>query len=340
MRTVLKKLPLENLFSLRREVGSDTWQELFKTGMIIKNEIKEKKGWEKMKLEDVKNVCVVGAGNMGHQISLLCAIYGYKTKCSDVVPEILKKADNFVNTYLPGRVEKGKMTKEQAEAARKNISFTSDMKEAAKDADFVIEAATEVLDLKRKIFADLDKIAPPHAILATNSSYIVSSRIADATKRPDKVLNMHFFNPALVMKLMEVVKGPHVSDETANITMELSKKLEKVPVFIKKEVDGFLLNRIFRVITREALWMLEMGVASMEDIDNACVYGAGHPMGPFRLMDLTGVDLTYIASMENFRKTGDMADLPSPSVVEHYVKGEYGQKVGKGWYDYKKPEKK
>jgi 3-hydroxybutyryl-CoA dehydrogenase len=291
---------------------------------------------EKMKIDDVKNVCVVGAGNMGHQISLQCAISGFKVKCSDVVPEMLKKADAFVNKYLPGRVEKGKMTKEAAEAARKNISFTGDMNEAAKDADFVIEAATEVLALKRKIFADLDKFAPAHAILATNSSFIVSSRIVDATKRPDKVLNMHFFNPALVMKLVEVVKGPHVSDETAQITYDVCKKLDKVPVLLKKEVDGFLLNRIFRVISREALWILDMGVASAEDIDKACVYGAGHPMGPFRLNDLTGIDLTYIMSMEAFRATGDVSMLPSPSTVEHYVKGEYGEKTGKGWYEYKK----
>jgi 3-hydroxybutyryl-CoA dehydrogenase len=177
-------------------------------------------------------------------------------------------------------------------------------------------------------------MAPPHAILATNSSYIVSSRIADATKRPDKVCNMHFFNPALVMKLVEVVQGPHTSDETAAITMALCEKLEKVPVHIKKEVDGFLLNRIFHAIAKEALWILEMGVASAEDIDKACMFGAGHPMGPFRLMDLTGIDLAYIAGMEAFKKTGNRADMPSASVVEHYVKGEYGQKTGKGWYDY------
>jgi 3-hydroxybutyryl-CoA dehydrogenase len=294
---------------------------------------------EKMKIDDVKNVCVVGAGNMGHQISLACAIAGYKTKCSDVVPEMLKKADDFVNKYLPGRVEKGKLTKEQAEAARKNISFTGDMKEAAKDADFVIEAATEVLALKRKIFADLDKFAPAHTILATNSSFIVSSKIVDATKRPDKVLNMHFFNPALVMKLVEVVKGPHVSDESAQVTFDLCKKLDKVPVLLKKEVDGFLLNRIFRVISKEALWILDMGVASAEDIDKACVYGAGHPMGPFRLNDLTGIDLSYIMTMEAFRATGDVSLLPSPSLVEHYIKGEYGEKTGKGWYDYSKTKK-
>jgi 3-hydroxybutyryl-CoA dehydrogenase len=289
-----------------------------------------------MNLNDIKNICVVGAGNMGHQISLLCAMHGYKTICTDIIPDVLKKAEKFADTYLPGRVEKGKMTKEQAEAARKKISFTLDLKEATKDADFVIEAAIEVLDIKRKVFADLDRLTPSHAILATNSSAIVSSLIADATKRPAKVLNMHFFNPALVMKLVEVVKGPHVSDEAAQITMELSEKLEKVPVLIKKEVDGFLLNRIFGAISREALWILEMGVATAEDIDKACVYGAGHPMGPFRLMDLTGIDLRYIMSMEKFRNTGDLAYLPPPSVVERYVQGHYGEKTGKGWYDYSK----
>jgi len=287
-----------------------------------------------MTVNDIKKICVVGAGNMGHQIALLCAIHGYKTTCTDVVPEVLKKAEKFADTYLPGRVEKGKMTKEVAEAARRNISFTQDLKQAAKDADLVIEAVLEILDVKRKLFAQLDEVAPAHAILATNSSYIVSSLIADATKRPAKVVNMHFFNPALVMKLVEVVKGPHVSDETAKVTYDLCEKLEKMPVLLKKEVEGFLLNRIFRVIGREALWMLEMGVASFEDIDKACVFGAGHPMGPFRLMDLTGIDLNYIMSLERFKKTGDRGDLPSPSVVERYLKGQYGEKTGKGWYDY------
>ncbi len=291
-----------------------------------------------MTVDDIKKICVVGAGNMGHQISLLCAIHGYQTVCTDVVPEILQKAEKFADTYLPGRVEKGKMTKEDAEKARRNISFTLDLKEAAKDADFVIEAVVEILEVKRKVFAELDKSTPPHAILATNSSYLVSSRIAEATKRPEKVVNMHFFNPALVMKLVEVVKGPHVAEETAQVTMDLAEKLEKIPVLLKKEVEGFLLNRIFRAITREALWMLEMGIASAEDIDKACVYGAGHPMGPFRLMDLTGIDLNYIRSVERFRETGDWADLPAPSVVERYIKGHYGEKTGKGWYDY--PPKK
>lgn len=290
----------------------------------------------KMTVDDVKNIAVVGAGNMGHQISLLCAIHGYKTTCTDISEEILKKAESFADTYLPGRVQKGRMTEDQAKKARGNIQFTPDLKEAVKDADYVIEAVLEVLDIKRKLFADLDKLAPEHAILATNSSAIVSSLIADATNRPSKVLNLHYFNPALVMKLVEVVKGPHVSDEAVQISMDLCTKLEKIPVLVKKEVEGFLLNRIFRAIYLEAIWMLDMGVATVEDIDKACVYGAGHPMGPFRLMDLTGIDLNYIMAKERFRKTGDPADLPSPSVVEKYINGDYGEKTGKGWYEYPK----
>jgi 3-hydroxybutyryl-CoA dehydrogenase len=287
-----------------------------------------------MIIDDIKNIAVIGAGNMGHQIAMLCAIHGYKTVCTDINAKILKKAENFADIYLAGRVEKERLTEEQAEAARNRISFTPSMDESVKDADYVIEAVLEVLDLKRRVFADLDKMAPPHAILATNSSAIISSKIADVTKRPEKVLNVHFFNPALVMKLVEVVQGPHVSDETRKITMAFCEKIDKVPVHLKKEVRGFLLNRIFDAITREALWLLEMGVASMEDIDRAQVYGAGHPMGTFRLMDLTGIDLNYIMGMEAFRETGDTRHLPSPSVVEKYVKGEYGQKTGKGWYDY------
>lgn len=289
-----------------------------------------------MKIEDVKNVCVVGAGNMGHQISLQCALSGYKTVCTDVIPAVLEKATTFVDTYLAGRVQKGKMTEDAAKTARGLISFTGDLAEAVKDADVVIEAVLERIDLKRKIFADLDRLAPAHTILATNSSFIVSSRIADATKRPDKVCNLHFFNPALVMKLVEVVQGPHVSDETAQTMMDFCLKIDKVPILIKKEVDGFVLNRIFSVIAKEAQWMLEMGVASYEDIDKACVYGAGHPMGPFRLNDLTGLDLSVDIATERFRRTGDRADLPIPSLVRRVAEGKFGQKTGEGWYSYKK----
>ena len=192
-----------------------------------------------MKIDDIKNIAVIGAGNMGHQIATLCAIHGYKTTCTDVKEDILKKAEAFVDSYLPGRVEKGRLTAEQAQAARDNITFVPSMEEAVKDADYVIEAVLEILDLKKKIFTDLDKMTPPHAILATNSSAIVSSKIAGVTSRPEKVLNVHFFNPALVMKLVEVVQGPHVSDETRQISMELCDKLEKVRYISKRKWTDF-----------------------------------------------------------------------------------------------------
>ncbi|MGC9196749.1 MAG: 3-hydroxyacyl-CoA dehydrogenase family protein [Syntrophobacteraceae bacterium] len=288
-----------------------------------------------MKIDEIKTVAVVGAGNMGHQIALQCALSGFTTVAIDVNPEVLTKAQQFCDSYLPQRVKKAKLTEEAAKKARSLISFSSDMKEGVKEADLVIEAVLERLDLKRKIFADLDKFAPPKAILATNSSYIVSSRIADATSRMPQVCNVHFFNPALVMKLVEVVQGPHVSDETAQCMLDFCHKIGKMPVHVKKEVDGFLLNRIFAAISKEAQWLLEMGVASVEDIDKACVYGAGHPMGPFRLMDLTGIDLTYDIGMSHFYASGNREDLPTPSVVKKVTEGKFGQKTGEGWYSYK-----
>ncbi|MEM1153138.1 MAG: 3-hydroxyacyl-CoA dehydrogenase family protein [Pseudomonadota bacterium] len=287
-----------------------------------------------MNIDDVGTLGVIGAGNMGRQIAMLAAICGYRVSCTDANLNVLATAKSFGSEYLNGRVAKGRLTQEQAQDAADRLSFTAELGEAVATADYVIEAIIEKLDVKRKLFAELDQLAPKHAILATNSSGIVSSRIADATSRPSKVLNVHFFNPALVMKLVEVVKGPHVSEETAGISMALCQRLKKEPVLLRKEVKGFLLNRILDAIGREAQWLLEMDVASVEDIDKACVFGAGHPMGPFRLEDLTGLDLSYIAEMETFRETGDPADLPRPRLVEHYVKGEYGQKSGKGWYDY------
>jgi 3-hydroxybutyryl-CoA dehydrogenase len=289
-----------------------------------------------MSAKEIKTIAIIGAGNMGHQLATLCALTGYKTTCTDVVADMLKKADTFVDTYLAGRVAKGKLTDAQAKQARADVRFTPDLQDAVKDADYVIEAAVENLDLKRKIFADLDKYSPAHAILATNSSRIVSSRIADATKRPSQVCNLHFFNPALVMKLVEVVSGPHCSKETVEVSVKLSEKLGKVPIVLNKEIDGFVLNRMLGALFKEALWIYEMGIASFEDIDKAAVYGAGYPMGPFRLMDLVGNDLEYFMKIEAFKRTGDIADYPSPHLVERYVKGEFGEKTGKGWYDYSK----
>ncbi|WP_088185917.1 3-hydroxyacyl-CoA dehydrogenase family protein [Desulfosporosinus sp. FKA] len=287
-----------------------------------------------MKLEDIKTICVVGAGNMGHQIALCCALAGYNVACTDISQDMLDKAEAFAKSYLPERVSKGKLTQEQADSVLVKLKFTASLEEAAGKADYVIEAAVEKMDIKRKLFADLDRIAPPQAILATNSSYIVSSKIADATERPDKVCNMHFFNPALVMKLVEVVQGPHTSAETAQITMDLTAKLGKIGVWLKKEIYGFLVNRILSALAQEAIFLADMGIATPQEIDLAVTNALGHPLGPFRLMDLTGIDLSYYISMERFQATGDPADRPSPIIVEKYIKKEWGRKTGKGFYEY------
>lgn len=287
-----------------------------------------------MRADDIRKVCVVGAGNMGHQISILAAVSGYAVGCVDTDLLQLEKAEKFAASYLPGRVAKGKMTEEQAAAIREKLSFTDSLEEASRDADFAIEAVTEKLDLKVSIFKKLDQIMPPHAIITTNSSFFVSSLLAGETGRPEKVCNMHFFNPALAMKCVEIVKGPHTADETAQVTMDFSRRLGKEPVLLNKEIYGFLVNRILAAIHNEALYLLEMGVASAEDIDSAVVNALGHPLGPFRLMDLTGIDLTYHITMERYQASGQAEDKPSPTIVEKYVKGEWGQKSGKGFYSY------
>jgi 3-hydroxybutyryl-CoA dehydrogenase len=282
----------------------------------------------------MKIVSIIGAGNMGHQIAMCAALSGFQVRCTDTNSEILDKAILFADNYLKERVLKGKLSQDEANQARENIGFTTNLEEAVADADLVIEAIIEKLDIKKKLFAQLDKICPAHTILATNSSYIVSSKIADATSRPDKVCNMHFFNPALVMKLVEVVKGPHVSDETVERVMEVATKMNKTPVLLHKEIYGFLVNRLLQATRQEALKLLDMGVASFEDIDTAAKNGLGYPMGPFSLLDLTGIDLAYHVGMEKYTESGDPADRPSPTIVEKFTKGEFGKKVGKGFYDY------
>lgn len=287
-----------------------------------------------MNIDNIKKICIIGAGNMGHQISICAALAGFEVNCYDINQEMLTKAGDFAHTYLSERVAKGKLSQKYANLALTKLKFSSDLETSAGDADFIIEAAVENLNIKRQLFSELDRLAPSHAILATNSSYIVSSKIASSTNRPEKVCNMHFFNPALVMKLVEVVQGPHTSDETIQIAMDLCQKLGKIGVRLKKEIYGFLVNRIVTAIKNEALFLADIDVASPEEIDTAVVNALGHPLGPFRLMDLTGIDLAYQISMEKYKESLDPKDKPSPLLVEKFVKGEFGKKVKKGWYSY------
>ena len=287
-------------------------------------------------IENIEKILVVGAGAMGSQIGMVCALAGYEVAVQDIDEGMLEKAQEQLRSRMDRNVEKGRMREEDVAAAFGRMTFTTDLEGAAANADFVIEAIVEKLDAKRDLFARLDKLVPEHAILATNSSTIVSSRVADATNRPGRVCNMHYFNPALVMKCVEVVKNPETSDATVETTVELTRRIGKEPVILNKEIPGFVANRILGALVDEAISLYEADVASIEDIDTACKTALGHPMGPFELMDLTGIDVNYYVRVTNYEETGDERHKPQKSLAEKFKRGELGRKTGKGWYRYDK----
>lgn len=285
---------------------------------------------------EIRKVTVMGSGIMGNQIAMQTAISGYEVTCYDISQEMIDKAEAFSKGWFEKRINKGKMAADEAEKIQERLIFTTDLEKAAQDTDLVIEAVSDVVAVKKMALGQIDKLTPEHTIYASNSSYIVSSRFADAVKDPSKVLNMHFFNPALVMKIVEVVKGPHVSEETFETAFEFVKSIGKTPVSIEKEIYGFVVNRIFSALTREACYLVDQGIASVEDIDTAVKGALGHSMGPLETLDMTGIDLEYSVYMEKFRTSGDMADRPAACLTERYARGEYGRKTGKGFYDYSK----
>jgi len=291
-----------------------------------------------MKIEDVKTVVVIGAGAMGQQIAMNTALNGrshnYNVILCDSFPAALEKAKKWSKEYLAGRVAKGRITQEEADKIAANFTITEDVDGSAKKADYVIEAIIEKLDAKKDLFARISKLTKPDTILATNSSNIVSSKLATVSAHPERVLNTHYFNPALVMKLVEVVRGPHTSTEAVDIAKAFCLSTGKAPIVLNKEIAGFVANRINAAVTHEACSLLEKGVASVEDIDTACEKGLNYPMGPFRLMDLTGIDVNYYVRCDRYADSHDPYDAPSPVVIEKFKKGEFGRKTGKGWYNY------
>lgn len=287
-----------------------------------------------MNIDQVKNISVIGSGAMGSQIAMVCALAGYKVALQDIHEESLEKAKHSLQGHMERRIKKGRLTSSEVDEAFQRLSFVGSIEEAVCESDYVIEAIVENLEVKRHLFRQLDEVAPAHTILATNSSTIVSSQIADATNRPEKVCNMHFFNPALVMELVEVVQGPHTSEETAQLTVELSKRIHKTPVLLQKEISGFVANRILGKLMNEAIYLLEHDIATAEEIDLACTKALNHPIGPFALMDLTGLDIHYNVRMQRYQESGDEADKPSKTVTEKVKRGELGKKSGKGFYTY------
>jgi 3-hydroxybutyryl-CoA dehydrogenase len=248
----------------------------------------------------------------------------------------LRKAAESNRGHLQRRVDKGRMSAAEAEAAHGRVILITDLDGAVQAADFVIEAVFEDLGVKRAIFRDLDRLAPPGAVLASNSSTIGISKLADETGRPELCLNMHFFFPVLVMELVEIVRGPRTSDEAVERAMAVARAMARTPVLLNKEIDGFIVNRILHAATQEAYRLLDAGVASFEDIDTAVEKGLNWPMGPFRLGDFSGLDVTYNARLHMYRTTGDERYRPSPQLEAKVKEGKLGRKTGEGWYTYEK----
>jgi len=277
---------------------------------------------------------VIGAGSMGAQIAQQAALHGVQVTLQDKDPKQLRKAAASNRGHLERRVDKGRLAADEAEAALGRVRTTTDVVAAARDADFVIEAVFEDLELKRAVFAELDRAAPASAVLATNSSTMGVSKLASATSRPERCVNMHFFYPPLLMDVVEVVRGPQTTEATVERTLEMAREMGRTAVLLNKEIDGFIVNRILHAASQEAYRLLDAGVASFEDIDTAVEKGLNWPLGPFRLGDFSGLDVTYNARMHMYRTTGDERYRPSPQLEAKVKAGKLGRKTGEGWYRY------
>lgn len=283
----------------------------------------------------MQKIGVVGAGTMGSGIANLAAISGFQVMLRDIHESFLESALSRIEGFLDKRVAKEKMTIQQKADVLERITTTTDI-EDLKDSDIVIEAIIEDLSLKKDVFSQLDAILREDAIIATNTSSMSITEIAEVTKRPDRVAGMHFFNPAQVMKLVEVIRGFKTSDETIKKIKALAEQMNKVPIEVKKDTPGFIVNRIMIPQFIEAVKLLEEGVATAEDIDKAVTLGLNYPMGPFTLQDFAGVDIGYYV-MEYFKKELDDNRFAPPLLLKQLIRaGRLGKKTGAGFYDYSK----
>ena len=280
----------------------------------------------------MEKIFVLGAGTMGSGIVQAFAQKGYEVIVRDIKDELVQSGIVRINNGLSKLVSKGKMTEETKEDILSRISGTTDMNLAA-DCDLVVEAAIENMKIKKEIFAELDKICKPETILASNTSSLSITEVASATNRPEKVIGMHFFNPAPVMKLVEIIRGMATSQETFDAVKELSVAIGKEPVEVE-EAPGFVVNRILIPMINEASFILQEGIASVEDIDTAMKYGANHPMGPLALGDLIGLDVCLAIMDVLYNETGD-TKYRSSSILRKYARaGWLGRKSGRGFYNY------
>lgn len=283
---------------------------------------------------EIKVIGVLGAGSMGNGIAQVAAQAGYQVIMRDIEDRFVENGLKAIAKFLAKTVEKGKMAEEQKKGILSRIRGTTRF-EDLKEVDFVIEAVFEDLGLKKDVFKTLDEVTRPDVILTTNTSSMSVTEIAMSTKRPEKVAGMHFFNPAPLMKLVEVIRGYYTNDETTRVVMEMSRKMGKEPVEVKKDTPGFIVNRLMIPHFLEAIRMAEEGIASTEDIDKAVKLGLNYPMGPFELMDLTGVDIALHVTEYLYKELNKESKWSTPTLLRSMIRaGKLGRKTKGGWYQY------
>ena len=286
---------------------------------------------------EINKVALIGAGTMGSGIAYVCAVKGYHVSVRDIKEDLVKRGMGKIREMIATGVNRGKLTPKEAEETMKRIKGTTDVAEAVKDADLVIEAVFEDMDLKKEVFKELDEASPSHTILASNTSVLSITEMGSATKRPDKVVGVHFFNPPYTMKLIEIISGDHTSEDTMKIANDFAVSLDKETVQVK-DTPGFIVNRILGAALGEAMYLLEEGIASAKDIDKACVLGLNWPVGPITLADFVGLDVAYHSGKSISEALGEdyirKRTKPSKLLAEKVKAGHLGIKTRKGFYDY------